>query len=228
MIEIVLVRHGEPDWEPGGRAVDEPRLTPLGQAQAAATADFLAKERFDTFYTSNLRRARETARPIAESIGMEPEVQSWLAELGLPSLEGKTSDEIQKFFLGVRTRELSQWWEGVPGGESFRHFHERVSAGIEGLLTGDHRLRLHEERPHRLWRIPEEDRRILITAHEGTNALTLAHLLGIDPVPWAWLRFASGHCGISRIRTTPVASGHVWVLAAFNREHHLADVSAAP
>ena len=33
-MEIVLVRHAQPDWEPGGRAVDDPGLTELGRSQA--------------------------------------------------------------------------------------------------------------------------------------------------------------------------------------------------
>ena len=224
MIEIVLARHAEPDWEPGGRAVNEPCLTSLGRDQAKAIARAFRGERFDAFYSSPLLRARETAAPIADELGREPRVESWLAEVGLPSLEGRTTAEIELFFRQVLTRDLGQWWDGIPGGESFRQFYERVSAGIEGLLVGDHRLRIHGKRPERLWTIPEEDRRILIVAHEGSNAVMLSHLLGIDPVPWAWMRFSSGFAGVSRVLTKPVAKGHVWVMAEFNRLHHLAGV----
>jgi broad specificity phosphatase PhoE len=224
VIEVVLVRHGEPDWEPGGRAVDDPELTELGRKQASALAQALGGLRFDSFLTSTLRRARETAAPIAETSGVEPCVHSWLSEMGIPSLEGRTVEEVEQFFKRVMTRELDRWWDGIPGGESFRHFYERVTAGIEGLLLGEHRARIHEEHPHRLWKIPEDDRRILIVAHEGSNAVILSHLLGIEPVPWAWMRFSSGFAGISRVYTKRVASGHVWVLAEFNRRHHLTGV----
>ena len=47
MIEVILVRHAEPDWEPGGRAVDHPQLSERGRRQAGLLADFLAKEAFD-------------------------------------------------------------------------------------------------------------------------------------------------------------------------------------
>ena len=66
---------------------------------------------------------------------------------------------------------------------------------------------------------PEE--RVLIVAHEGTNAVILSHLLGIEPVPWASLRFSSGWAGISRVHTIPVASGHIWALDSFNARQHL-------
>jgi probable phosphoglycerate mutase len=220
-MEIVLIRHGEPDWEPGGLAVDDPELTPRGRAQAERAAEALAGERFDALYVSPLLRARETAQPIAKRLGLEPNVEPWLRELGLPRLRGRTSHEVRRYFAEARARELQHWWDGLPGGESFRHFYERVSAGIEALLLGPYRLTLHEDAGHRLWRLPEEPRRILIVAHEGTNAVILSHLLGTDPVPWAWLRFSSAWAGLARVRAAPVATGAIWVLESFNRVHHL-------
>jgi len=221
-MEIVLVRHGQPDWEPGGRAVDDPTLTALGHEQARRVAERLAGEAFDAIYVSPLRRARETMEPVAEQLDMEPRVESWLRELGLPEMKGMTSEDVQSFFGAARERELAQWWDGPPGGESFRHFHERVSAGAESLLLGDHGMRIHEDSGHRIWRLPDAPDRILVVAHEGTNAVLLSHLLGIEPVPWEWIRFSSVWCGISRLRAVPVASGAVWVLDGFNRVSHLA------
>ncbi len=224
-MDIVLVRHAQPDWEPGGRAVDQPALTPYGTAQAAATARALAGDHFDHVYVSPLERARATAAPIAATLGLEPEVQSWLAELRLPSLEGSTSEEVQAFFRRARGRDLERWWESAgAGGESFRHFYERVSSGIESLLTGPHGAEVHADGAHRLWQLADPARRILIVAHEGTNAVILSHLLGIDPIPWAYVRFSTVWCGISRIATLPIAGSRVWTLRSFNRVEHMADL----
>ena len=220
-MELFLVRHGQPDWEPGGHAVDDPELTALGHEQARRVAERLGGESFDAIYVSPLRRARETMAPIAAKLGMEPRVESWLRELGLPKMQGMTSAEVQSFFASARERDLADWWDGPPGGESFRHFHERVSAGAEGLLLGDHRMRIHEDSGHRIWQLPESTDRLLIVAHEGTNAILISHLLGIEPVPWEWVRFSSMWCGISHLRAVPVASGAVWVLDGFNRADHL-------
>jgi broad specificity phosphatase PhoE len=220
-VEIVLVRHGQPAWEPEGVAVDEPELTPYGHAQARRAAVWLARESFDALYVSPLRRARETAEPIARAVGLELRVASWLRELGLPPMAGKTAEEVQRFFAETRARDLEKWWDGMPGGESFRHFHERVSSGIEGLLTCDEGLAIHEDGVHRLWHLPERERRILLVAHEGTNAIIISHLLGIEPTPWEWMRFSSSWAGISRLRAAPVASGAVWVLRRFNETTHL-------
>ncbi len=221
-MEIVLVRHGQPDWEPDGTARDEPELTPHGHAQAACTAKALADERFDAFYVSPLRRARETAAPIGHAVGMEPVVQSWLAELRAPKMHGKTAEDVQTFFREARARDLEKHWDGLPGGESFRHMYERVSSGIEGLLVGDHRVEIHEDGGHRLWQIPDAPERLLIVAHEGTNAVIISHLLGIDPVPWAWIRFSSAWAGITRLRAVPVSTGAIFAMTAFSEVAHQA------
>jgi len=225
-VKIVLVRHAQPDWEPGGRAVDEPGLTRLGHEQARRTADALSGEHFHALYVSPHRRARETARPIAEKLGLEPRVESWLRELGVPTLQGKTSEEVRRFFTGARARDLAAHFEGMPGGESFRHFHERVAGGLEGLLLDGHRFRIHQDAGHRLWRMPEERRQLLIVAHEGTNAILLSHLLGLEPLPWSWLHFSSAWAGITRLHLTPVANGAVWSLESFNGVQHLQGIES--
>ena len=221
-MEIVLIRHAQPLWEPGGRAVDDPGLTELGHAQAEQAADWLRSMRFDAFYASPLRRVRETAEPIAKAVGLEPETHDWLHELRLPSMEGFTSAQVQAFFREANSRQIHHWWDGMPGGESFRHFYERVSGGIESLLEGDHRLGIHEVSGHRLWQVPDRGKRILIAAHEGTNAVLVSHLLGIEPVPFAWVRFSTAWAGISVLHTLEVAEGLVWSVESFNRTDHLA------
>ncbi len=223
MTEIVLVRHGEPRWEPGGRAVDEPELTPLGHEQARRVAKTLEAERFDAVYVSPLRRARATAAPVLEALGHEPVVQPWLAELRLPTLAGMSGPEVEAYFGHARARDLEHHWEGLPGGESFRHFYERVSSGVESLLVGEHPLGIHENSGYRVWHVPEDaPERLLIVAHAGTNAVILSHLLGIEPVPWAYVRFESAWAGISRIRSVPLASGAIWQLEVFSATSHLA------
>src|SRR5262245_29261254 len=228
MIEIVLVRHAQPDWEPGGRAVDHPVLSEHGRAQAEAVAEALAGERFDACYTSTLRRAIETAEPIGARLGVAFEQCSWLDELRLPALAGRTPEEVEHFFRTARPRHAEQGWDAVPGGESFRHLVERVSSGLEVLLEGEHGVRSHDNTGYRLWRPPAGDRRILIVAHEGTNAVILSRLLDVEPVPWEPVRFASFWAAISRAVTVPVADACAFSLRTFNDVAHLAALGLPP
>jgi broad specificity phosphatase PhoE len=222
-MEIVLVRHGQPDWEPGGSAVDNPHLTPYGHEQARCCAEALAGLHFDAFYTSPLIRVVETAQPIAERLRMEPRVLPWLRELELPALEGSTPEAVQDYFRKARERDLPEWWDGFGGAESYHHFHERISSGLEQLLADGHSIDLRHDHGQRLWRIPEEAKRILIVAHEGTNSALVSHLLGVDPIPWAWIRFSSAWAGITQVRTAhfPAQNADMWALDYFNRTDHM-------
>jgi len=222
LIELVFVRHAQPDWEPGGKAVDDPGLTPLGRQQAERVAQALAPEGADALYTSTMRRALETTEPIASELGLEARGESWIRELGLPSLEGTPTEEVAEFFARSRARDLQDWWrESIEGGESFRHFHERVTGGIEALLLGSCEARLHLDGAHRLWQLPGQFRRLVIVAHGGSIAVAASHLLGLEPVPWSHERMRLGWAGIVRLRSLPIASAAIWSMVAFNRRGHL-------
>lgn len=225
-MEIVLVRHAQPDWEPDGRAVDDPGLTGLGHEQAKRTAAALDGERFDALLVSPLRRVCETAQPIAEVLKLTPQPLSWLREIGLPPMAGKTTDEVRRYFARANARDLESHWEGPPGGESYRHFFERVTAGVESVLLGDHRLQIHEDAGHRLWQVPETNTRLLIVAHQGTCSVIVSHLLGIEPVPWSALRFDKNWASISRLQVSRVGGGAIWSLACFNHVEHLEGLEA--
>jgi len=228
VIEIVLARHAQPDWEPGGRAVDHPELSGHGRLQAEALAEALAGERFDHCYTSTLERAIETADFVARRSGQRFQQCSWLDELRLPPLEGQTAEQVERFFAEARARDLEKWWDGAPGGESFRHLYERVVTGLEELLEGAHGMRSHDNSGYRLWRPPESDLRILIVAHEGSNAVILSRLLDVEPVPWAFVRFSSYWAAISRVATVAVADAYAFSLRSFNDWEHLRPLGLPP
>ena len=211
------------------------------ELEARLAAKALEGTPFSAYYASPLQRVVETTAPISAVLGCEPKAASWLREIQLPTMHGLPPEEVQRLFREANARDLSKWWEGMDGGESFRHFYERVTSGLEGLLAGGHRATIHEDSGHRLWQIDElvetdaegksggeTKERILIVAHEGTNAVILSHLLGIEPVPWAWVRFSSAWAGISRLHTMSVAGGAIWALESFNRTDHLTPLHAHP
>src|SRR4051794_4630539 len=79
--EVLLIRHGY-TVRVNGDYVHAP-LTPLGQHQAEQTGAYLAEGQpsFDAFYTSPLRRAKETAAIIGAKLGMTPEVKNGIQEI---------------------------------------------------------------------------------------------------------------------------------------------------
>ena len=216
-----MVRHGQPEWTPGGICVDDPGLTELGWEQAERIGATLAKESFDFVYVSPLKRAQQTASPIVERLEPEPHTLPWLAELGHRSLEGRPEVEAEEYFAALTGRDLECWWDGPPGGESFHRFDRRVRTGIEELLVEEHRARIHRDDQHRVWQCPERDVRLLIVAHGGTIGVLISYLFDLDTVPWMYERFKMGFGGISRVATSAIADGATWSLRAFNERAHL-------
>ncbi|MEO7429548.1 MAG: histidine phosphatase family protein [Acidimicrobiales bacterium] len=81
-MELLLIRHALPLRIDEG-SVDgpaDPSLAPLGRAQAAALATWLAGEDIDAIWSSPMRRARETAEPLAARCGLEVRLDDGLAE----------------------------------------------------------------------------------------------------------------------------------------------------
>ena len=95
MTTLLLVRHGETDWNAEGRLqghTDRP-LNDYGRRQAQALADRLAGEDIDAVYASDLSRARETAEILAAKHGLTVVVDPDLREKNWGNWEGLTSDE---------------------------------------------------------------------------------------------------------------------------------------
>ena len=218
MIEVYLLRQAQPAWEPEGKAVDDPVLTELGHKQAAAAAEALQNLKFDRFLVSPTRRSRETAAPLAQIWGCQPDVLDFLEEIRMPTMHGQPEARVRDFFAGARSRPLEEWWEGIPGGESFRDFHLRLTTGLGQLLP---ELGI-EAGPHpSLWQTQHKAARYLIVSHAGTSSVILSHLLGLPPVPWEWERFPLAWAGYAVIANNPAAGAQLWSLEKFNVTHHL-------
>ena len=96
MTTILLVRHGETDWNLQ-RRVQGHSDTPLndtGRAQATVLADELATESIDAVYSSDLMRAHETARIVADARGLDVTAIPELRERHFGTWEGLTDVEI--------------------------------------------------------------------------------------------------------------------------------------
>lgn len=96
MTTILLARHGETDWNAERRVqghTDRP-LNEAGIAQAQALAEELSKERIDAVYSSDLVRALDTARAVAESRGVPVVEVAALRERNFGTWEGLLDEEI--------------------------------------------------------------------------------------------------------------------------------------
>ena len=151
---VHFLRHGESvsNAEPGRDLPDEAgdRLTDRGHAQAAQAARNLGDLGIDRLWSSPLRRARETAEPIAAELGLEIEIREDLRELREADGHGELPAEEQ------RLRRWSAWMAdhpdepafAPPGGESFAAVLERVERLKRDLLAGARAARARRQPRH--------------------------------------------------------------------------------
>ncbi len=221
-MDLLLVRHGQPDWAPDRIARNDPILTELGRAQALRVAHRLASlERVDELWVSSMTRAQQTADPVVDGLGTEREVYDWLEEIHNPlEWEGEPVEEIERILEDSSFRTMEEMWDGLPGGESFRAFHERVVAGLTKTLDS-HGIHPMDPDHRHLWTVDDPDRRVVVVAHAGTNAVILGHLLGLEPVPWEWERFRQPHTGVSRLTMSRISTGWGFSLRQLGDVGHL-------
>ena len=225
-MELVLLRHAQPQWtSEEGLGQSDPPLTAEGRRRAVDLGQTLGRQGFDSVTVSPYRRSQETAQGLfSQRSEMSWQTEPWLREIGLPDLSAQPAQQIDDFFDTFKARPLSAWWDGIPGGESFRDFHARVSTGLEGFLRGlgITRMRPDCEHDRHLFVIPPEvlGRRHLLISHLGTSGLILSELLHLELVPWVWESFALDWNGVVRLETVSIADGHLFCLRVFNECGH--------
>ena len=130
MTRILLARHGETDWNLQ-RRVQGHSDTPLnetGRAQALALAETLAGAELDAIYSSDLARARETARVVAERLGLSVSVLPELRERNFGTWEGLTDTEILARFPQAKS---GSWGDA----ETKEEMTERVLGALRRIAA---------------------------------------------------------------------------------------------
>ena len=134
MTEILLIRHGETVWNQQGRMQgqhDSP-LTPTGLQQARQLARRLKTVSFTTLYSSDLGRAHQTARCIADETGHAVVSERGLRERDFGIFEGLTNAEIKSRYpedYVLFERRDPEY--AMQDGESAARFRERVVSTLE-------------------------------------------------------------------------------------------------
>jgi broad specificity phosphatase PhoE len=172
-MRLMLVRHGETDYNRDWRfqGHSDLELNPAGRRQAEGLRQRLSQEPIDVIYTSQLKRATETADIIAEGRGLRIVTCENLAEIDFGKFEGLTYKEIVKRYPEWQPSHLSFT---DYGGESLEQLARRVRAFAE---------KLRNDNP--------TDAAILTVAHHGSICVLLCVLLEIDIKNWRCFRLAS-------------------------------------
>ena len=196
MTELLVIRHGETDWNRQHRfqgQIDVP-LNDIGLAQAGRLGRRLADEPIDVLISSDLQRARSTADAVAQTRALQPLIDPLWREQGFGVLEGLDVGTI-------RTRHADLWsaWTRhecdytLPGGgESNTDFHARVMRAMDTVLARHAGRRVvvvtHGGVLDMLWRtahaLPLHGARVCDIPNTGINRLRWVDG-GLQIVRWA-------------------------------------------
>jgi broad specificity phosphatase PhoE len=170
MTRLVLVRHGETDWNAEGRYQGQSNvpLNANGLAQAEALARRLSGERFDAIYTSDLARATQTAEALAAVTGAPIFREPRLREIDQGEWEGMLLAEIEaRYAEEFARRRLDPLGMHPPGGETVGQVRERVLDVVREI---------HKTYPSGT---------VAVVSHGLAIALVKVHLAGL-PVQSVW------------------------------------------
>ena len=172
-----LVRHGESTWNIAGICQghnDDAELTERGLRQAAEAADGFDGREIRAIYSSDLRRARQTAAAFAAVLGLPVRTDARLRERSFGVLEGTALATVDPALTGVADGLVIDPDASPAGGESVRDFYLRAAAFADELaaelrgsgdtLQGD----------------------VLAVAHGGTLRVLDAYLHGISADQMTW------------------------------------------
>jgi probable phosphoglycerate mutase len=160
--ELTLVRHGRTAWYAENRYAGRTdlELDGVGLAQAESLAGWARTEPPDLLACSPLRRARDTAAPVAAALALHAEVVDELREVDFGVAEGLTLDELRRRDPAA-AEAFTARAEPFPGGEAPEPAAARVLGALRGLAA----------------RHPGA--RILVVGHNTALRLALCAWLGI-------------------------------------------------
>lgn len=207
-MKLIIVRHGEPDYE-------HDSLTEKGDREASLLADMICGMDVKAFYCSPLGRARRTAAFTLERMGREAEVLPWLQEFrgrcvkpNIPDRETIFWDWLPQDWTRRKLFYDKDRWVDAPelAGTNVVDEYRTVITGFDALLVRHGYVRDGE-----LYRAVEPNNdTIVLFCHLGVQAVFVSHLLGIAPLVMLQ-GFSPAPTGVTTIATEERVEG----IAAF-------------
>jgi len=136
MTHVCLIRHGQTDWNLEGRyqGQSDVPLNQKGLEQARTLIEKLNGRKFAAIYSSDLTRARQTAEPIAQMLGIDIQLEPRLREINQGQWEGVLVEDIKARYAEIwsqRTEDPAN--VRPPGGETVLEVATRVYAALDNV-----------------------------------------------------------------------------------------------
>ena len=163
--EIILIRHGETEWNSQQRMQGHSNsdLSSIGQAQIQALGQWMKNAPFDHIYSSDSLRAKQTAEAITQFSGHELKIDLRLREKNLGVFEGLTSEEARERHPEVfRLFKTAGSKYVIDEGESTQQLQDRALEIVDEI------------------RIKHPEERVLLVTHGGFIRVVMKHSLGLS------------------------------------------------
>lgn len=200
MVKIMLVRHGETDWNRkevfrGRIDVD---LNGNGREQARALAEATRIFRIDAIYSSPLSRSLETGQIIAEAHGLDVQVANGFVDLHYGQWQGLEHQLVMEQFP-----DLYRMWHRSPhlvhfqGGESLNDVGQRALGQLEKIV------------------LEHENQTVAVVSHRVVNKVLLCAVMGLENSNF-W-KFRQDNCCLNIFES----SGNKYTISLLNDTCHL-------
>ena len=196
-MKLIIVRHGEPNY-----AIDG--LTERGAVEAELVSERLCQEDIAKIYCSPLGRAKLTAKPTLEKLGMDAEICDWLEEFSapvkLPYMEKEDCawDILPEFIEECEGIYSPSEWQNVPHIKNSRvpERYQEVCKAFDGLLEKHGYIR--DGFSYKVTRSNHDT--LVLFCHYGLTCVLLSHLMNCSPYS-LWQHICTAPTGVTVINT---------------------------
>lgn len=194
---LLLARHGQTVWHAENRYAggdSDVDLTPTGVEQAHLLAAYARDRGVDAVVVSPVRRARETAAPVAAALGVDVSVVEDLREVRFGLVEGRTLDEVAReepdgaaMVAGFRADPVAH---PFPGAEPVTDAADRGVRALRAIASGT-------------VAVDAPGARVLVVAHSTLLRLALCELLGVPVARYRHVFPRLDNAAVTEIRLDP-------------------------
>lgn len=164
MTEIILVRHGETEWnvEEIYRGRIDVKLNGVGVKQAELLGRYLSNLKLDAIYSSPLKRALDTANILAQYQNVAVQVTDGLMDLNCGEWQGLSDKQVRKLYPALHEQwRVNPHLVKMPGGEKLEDVRERALGVVDEAVS-------------------KHSGSVALVSHRVVNKVLICALLGLD------------------------------------------------
>jgi len=176
MAELILVRHGETEWNVGEifRGRIDIDLNETGRKQAELLGEYLSESKIEAIYSGPLKRALNTAQAIARYHNLDIKITDGLNDCDFGQWQGLSLQDVKEKYKELYTEWVSHPERvRLPGGETLSQVRERAVKVVDKVIV-------------------KHKGTVVLVSHRVVNKVLICALLGLDDSHFWNIRLDTG------------------------------------